>query len=191
MATDKQVSALSAQLDKVLSKPVSELVQNQAAWGAINFEQARAPLETVVGLANHLKVLPVEILPGATIESFTAVFAQVAGLVDQINQFSVTAGDPNGTKNSIVQQAQGIADNTLTTVQSWIAFLAYQRGDVQKNIEDLNSAVVKAKPKFPQAPSEFVLARRALGVRLGFRFLSTNGSAGAARRLAVASHWAW
>ena len=70
MATDKQVSALSAQLDKVLSKPVSELVQNQAAWGAINFEQARVPLETVVGLANHLKVLPVEILPGATIESF-------------------------------------------------------------------------------------------------------------------------
>lgn len=154
MATDKQVSALSAQLDKVLSKPVSELVQNQAAWGAINFEQARVPLETVVGLANHLQVLPVEILPGATIESFTAVFAQVAGLVDQINQFSVTAGDPSGTRNSIVQQAQGIADSTLTTVQSWIAFLAYQRGDVQKNIEDLNGAVVKAKAMLSQAETD-------------------------------------
>ena len=49
----------------------------------------------------------------------------------------------------------------------------------------------QTKPKFPQAPSDFSLARQALDVRSGFSVLSTTGSAGAARRIAVASHWAW
>ena len=38
-----------------------------------------------------------------------------------------------------------------------------------------------AKPKFLRAPSEFVLARQALGVGSGLRFLSTTGFAGAVR----------
>lgn len=48
-----------------------------------------------------------------------------------------------------------------------------------------------ANLKFPRSSSEFSLVPRALGVRSGFRFLSTHASAGSAQGRVAASRWAW
>lgn len=90
-------------------------------------------------------------------------------------------------------KAQNTPNSTIANYEDW---LVASYGRIYAEAFPMQyawkyHATRASNPKFLRAPGEFVFARQALGMRSGCRFLSTAGSAGAARTRAVGSGWAW
>lgn len=154
MATQEQVQIIRALTDELNVTPIDSLISNQQKWGSINFEAARRDLELMFGLSGHLKELPLEILPDGVANTFAQFLTQANSAVQSIKAFSIESGNPTGQRDQLVTQAHQYAEQLLTTTQSWIPFLAYQKGDVQRNIEALSKSVNDAKMILERAKSE-------------------------------------
>lgn len=144
MAAKEKVTNILALLDGVISRPIEQLISNPD-WGKINFEAARPDLNLLFGLCNHLKVLPIDLVPDPVADAFIASITQVGATIQKIRDFNIESGNPTGLRDQIVGQVKTHTEHLLTTTQGWIPFLAYQKGDIQKNIEELNNAVNGAK----------------------------------------------
>lgn len=143
MATTEKVTKIQELLTSITSTPIEGLISN-LNWGSINFQAAQPDLEMLFNLCNHLKVLPVSMIPESVADTFVASLNQAMTTIKTIETFKIENGDPTGTRNTIVQNVKAHAEHLLVTTQGWIAFLAYQKGDVQKNIDELTNAVVTA-----------------------------------------------
>lgn len=144
MASTERVQKIQSLLEMVTTIPIDGLISNPD-WGTINFQVAKSELELLFNLCNHLKVLPVEIVPEAVADTFVTSLNQAAATIHSIRSFKIEDGNPTGTRDQIVANVKSHAEHLLTTTQGWIAFLAYQKGDVQKNIEALTKAIETAK----------------------------------------------
>ena len=113
--------------------------------GNHNFAAARSDLELIHTLSQHLLDLPLELLPDSVGNAFLASLKQAKTVIDGINSFSLESGTPpNQLRDQYLSWAKSYGEHLLTTTQSWIPFLAYRKGDVQKNIEALSAAVKEA-----------------------------------------------
>lgn len=113
-------------------------------WGAINLEEARPDFDRIYDIINYLKVLPTEVL---TIDALTAIknaIVQINSLFSQISKFTIESDNPPAQRNSFISQIQKQADVLYTQASPWIPFLAYQKGDVARNIESLTKSVEEA-----------------------------------------------
>lgn len=144
MASIEKTAKVQELLASITATPIDGLISN-LNWGSINFQAARPDLELLFNLCNHLKVLPVEIVPEAVADGFVASLNQAMTTIASIRTFKIEDGNPTGTRDQIVAHVKAHAEHLLTTTQGWIAFLAYQKGDVQKNIDELTKAVGTAK----------------------------------------------
>ena len=72
-----------------------------------------------------------------------------------MRNFSIV-NNPNPTqqKDEIVAQIKRVGEFLLVATQGLIAFLAYQKGDVQINISALNAAVTTAEKIIESAEKE-------------------------------------
>lgn len=154
MATSDQVQKIRSIADTLTKIPIDTLVSNQQKWGSISFENARRDLELMYGLANHLKDLPIDIVPDGIATSFFNLLNQANTAVQRITAFTIESGNPTGQRDEIVGQIRVYAEQLLTTTQAWIPFLAYQKGDVQRNIEALNKSVEDANDILVKAKRE-------------------------------------
>lgn len=142
-ATPDQVLKIRETAEDLLEVPINELV-TKPEWGAITFEAARKDLELIFSLARHLLQLPVELVPQGVATTFLQSLTQSRDIIKSISAFELE-GSPREQRDAIVQSVTANAESLLGTTQGWIAFLAYQRGDVQKNIEVMAAAVSDAK----------------------------------------------
>jgi hypothetical protein len=130
-------------LSGVISTPIENLVSNPD-WGKINFETARNDLELIFDLSNHLKLLPIKILPDSIAANFVGAITRVGQTIQKIRDFNIeTTGTP-ALRDQLVGEIKSHAEAFLTTTQGWIPFLAYQKGDIQKNVKELTNAVTTA-----------------------------------------------
>lgn len=144
MTDQEKVKAILSLIEGVTSHPIDRLVSNPD-WGRINFEAARSDLELIFDLCNHLKLLPLNILPDPIAATFGVSITQAGATIQKIRDFNIeTTGNP-ALRDQIVNEVKANAENLLTTTQGWIPFLAYQKGDIQKNIEDLTNALKTAE----------------------------------------------
>ncbi len=142
--------------------PIDSLVSNPK-WGTLNFEVARSDLDLLFSLAGHLGGLPIKLVPDGTAQSF-ATSLDAANLSIQLMREFALEGNSNPTqhRDTIVAQIKTNAEALLLTTQGWIAFLAYQKGDVQRNVEALNAAVVTASTLIETAKADAAIARKEL-----------------------------
>lgn len=145
MATEQQVNSLRAAAAAVRKIPIEQLVSNPN-WGNLSFDSARAPLELSYSLAGHIEQLPVELLPGGTADSFKNAFDAVLAQISRMRDFDIASvsGTPSQHRDEIVANLKAASEALLVATQAWIPFLAYQKGDVQRNIQNLSSAVEQA-----------------------------------------------
>lgn len=145
MATADQLEKARTNINDILSVSVSDLISSPR-WGTINFEDVRRHLELIRGLAVHLSELPIEIVPDNAFGQILDALVNCRGLVQRINGFDLARSrDVGGDRNNMASEARSYSDQLLTTSEHWIPFLAYQKGDVQKNIQELSSSVTNAK----------------------------------------------
>ena len=144
MASKEMVAKVQDLLEVITATPIDRLISN-LDWGSINFQAAKPDLELLFNLCSHLKALPIEIVPDGVADNFATSLNQAMTTIASIKSFKIEDGNPTGARDQIIVNLKSHAEHLLTTTQGWIAFLAYQKGDVQKNIEELTNAIATAK----------------------------------------------
>lgn len=154
MASQDHIKRLNEKVATVLAFDRAKLTKRDN-WGSITFEKAAADFSRILDIANYLKVLPVEILTDQTADQIIQALEQCRTTFDQIAKFSLeSSGNPSSTRDQFVGQVKAHADQLFMQASPWIPFLAYQKGDVNENIAQLNSAVGKATAMIDQAKLE-------------------------------------
>lgn len=144
MATEQEVQTLQESLVSALAFREKSL-ESRAEWGSIKFEKASQDFGRIFQVLTHLSVLPVEYLTDAAISQIRGEIDAVIKLFEQINQFNIEQSNASQVRDSLVGQVHSRADQLYTVASPWIPFLAYQKGDVAKNIEALTESVQKAQ----------------------------------------------
>lgn len=153
MLADEKTEQILSLAKGVIAVTIDKLVSNPN-WGTINFEAARGDLDLLFSLCSHIQQLPINILPNAIADTFIASLTQAGATVEKIRTFNIENGNPTGTRDQILGQVKAHAEHLLTTTQGWIPFLAYQKGDIQKNIDALNKTVTEANGILDSSKSE-------------------------------------
>jgi flagellar hook-basal body complex protein FliE len=153
MATKEQAKSLTDLISKALEYYNNNLL-SRSEWGAINFNGAANDLERAKNILSYLNILPLESLPDNAINQITQAINQVTPILDQINKFSITNGNPTGTRDGIQSSLHGQVDNFYSQTASWIPFLAYQKGDVAENIKKLTDALNQAQKLIEQTKTD-------------------------------------
>lgn len=141
---DTQLQELQNEIKQFIAYDKDKLIKRQE-WGTISLEDARSDFDRIYDIVNYLSVLPLENL---TINALVAIKDQIKNinaLFSSINKFSIESGNPAEQKNSFISQVQGQADSLYTQASPWIPFLAYQKGDISRNIQSLSAAVKEAE----------------------------------------------
>jgi hypothetical protein len=155
MASEANLKQLMDMIDACIAKPIDELVSNPN-WGTINFEEAKPELAKFFSILNHLKMLPVDLLPDQAIITIIQQGKPVQNILESINKFAIEQANPFEQRNSLVSQLKPAVDNFYTNAHLWIPFLAYQRGDIQRNIQELNKTVADSSKLLANAKADVV-----------------------------------
>jgi len=118
-----------------------EALIHKSEWGSITLEAARHDYNRIFSIIEYLKVLPFEVLPQAAMNSIKTEINNVNGLFGRIVQFTIERENPANQRDTFINEIKSRADSLYTQAAAWIPFLAYQKGDVAKNIESLTEAV--------------------------------------------------
>lgn len=90
--------------------------------------------------------LPFYLLPDIQLEEIGNAVGQTSNHFAQINDLDIrTANNPQQTVQSLGDAAKGNADQITIQMAPWISYLAYQKGDVSRNISQIESAVSEAQ----------------------------------------------
>ena len=140
---DVQLKQLKDQIERFGKFDKSNLIKRQI-WGSISFESGSADFDRIYAVVNHLRLLPIELL---TIDALNQIFVELQAtnnVFDLINNFSIESGSPTQQRDSYLSQIGERADRLYAQASPWIPFLAYQNGDVTKNIDALTASVKEA-----------------------------------------------
>lgn len=154
MATQEQIKPLMAVIDTGLTFKEKNLI-NRSEWGSITFEKASQDLTRIFDIIGHLKSLPLEYLTDGAVTQIQQQVTAVNSHLQQVDSFSITsANNPSGTRDSLMTSVHTVTDQLYGVTATWIPFLAYQKGDVAKNITALNNAVGDAKQLLEDAKTD-------------------------------------
>lgn len=122
-----------------------ESLRSRPEWGTINFEEAREDFDRIFSICGYLAELPVERLTEQVVASIHQQLSQVVALFNEINEYSIESGNPTQRRDELISQVHQRAEELSSVASPWIPFLAYERGDVAKNIQLLQGAVEEAR----------------------------------------------
>jgi hypothetical protein len=153
MATENQVAELSTSVKKTLEFEKKDLVK-RPGWGTITFQNAEQDLTRIFELLNYLNILPLEYLTDQAVNQIKQKVDNILPILGEIDNFSIEQGTPPQNRDALVNRIHGVADQLYTDTAPWIPFLAYQKGDVAKNIATLSSSVEKANTLVDKTKNE-------------------------------------
>lgn len=144
MATPESAKALRDKIGTALAFREKSL-ESRSQWGSISFEKASPDLRRVFELLSHLSVLPLEYLTDTAITQIQSEVDQATSLFNRIDGFNIEQQTPTQVRDQLVSEVHSRADQLYTVAGPWIPVLAYQKGDVAKNIETLTASVTQAQ----------------------------------------------
>jgi hypothetical protein len=162
MATDALTKQLRELAEGCTQTPIDKLLVNPN-WGTITFEGCRPELERTYSMLNQFKLLPAELLPDGPMQQIVSSLPPVQATLEQIRSFSIESSNPTGTRDQLVAQLKTQADQFFAVAHLYIPYLAYQKGDVQRNINELTESVEQASQLVGSAKSEIEKKRGEIG----------------------------
>jgi hypothetical protein len=174
-----QVTRIRAASEEIQAVPIEQLVANAAKWGVYTFDKAKGDLELIFSLSTHLRTLPIEIIPDHLAEQIAVVAERTRDTLKTLAAFDPRQGNPNEMVEQLSAQVAAGAQELLVQTQSWIPFLAYQRGDVQRNIEQMRRAVDEARGVLDGSRTYFETTKREIdGIVVAAREASASAGVG-------------
>lgn len=143
MIDTAKVKALKDVNNKILSYNKDNLIK-RTKWGEITFEKSRSDYDRIFWFCTQLDTYPVEVLPISIINTFTNVLTRVFNDLSNIDKFTITNGNPTGTRDTFSNNLHNSVEDLYTNCVLWIPFLAHQKGDVERNIKNLSQTLVDA-----------------------------------------------
>jgi len=153
MAQQNEISKLLETIDSCLPSNIDDLVLN-SNWGNINFEISRPSVQVMVQLLTSLKNLPIELIPDNIFYEIQQITQGVSGTLQQMKAFTIDQGDPRGVRDAVNNQLKQQVDALTVVLAPWIPYLAYQQGDIQKNISKLRETLTQAETMIANAKNE-------------------------------------
>lgn len=142
MALQEKVDTLLNEIDEIINTPIDSLIKSKD-WGKFNFEDVEEDLTKLFEMLNHLKILPLNLLPDAEITKIIGGLTLPKNTINAIKTFDIEQPNAKATRDQYAKTIKTQIDAFYITTHLWIPYLAYQKGDVQKNIESLNTSVKK------------------------------------------------
>lgn len=140
-------------VDDCIATPIDSLIYN-SKWGTINFELARKELEKLFTMLNHLKLLPIDLIPNDVATDIYNRIVPILQTINEIRKFTVEQPNPVEIRNSLINNLKNQVNDFYKITHIWIPYLAYQKGDVQQNIELLTNSVKLAEEMLEGAKNE-------------------------------------
>lgn len=143
MASQQQAEALKNSI-KLLQSFDKKLLTARPELGNMTFEAATVDYDRIFDITNYLSVLPIELLTDDTCSTIESNINRCKDIFEEIKKFNLESQNPKQTRDSLVSKVTQRADALFTCASPWIPYLAYQKGDVNKNIELLSNNAGKA-----------------------------------------------
>jgi hypothetical protein len=89
--------------------------------------------------------LPIEYLPSNALATIKNELVSIIAIFNKINQFTVESPNPGQQRNEFVRDIQAHSELFYNQTAQWVPFLAYQKGDVARNIEALSQSIKQAE----------------------------------------------
>lgn len=156
MSNENNIEKLKDLLDACTATPIEKLISNPD-WGKITFEQIRPVLERTFRLTYELKTLPVELLPNEVQANIVNSLNQLKDSLKRISSFSIEGSNPSAARDEIANQFSHLADAFFNASHTYVPYLAYQNGDVQRNIKALTTSIERAEELIRNAKEEIAL----------------------------------
>ncbi len=140
MPNQETTDRLAQAVDAVTGQNIERLV-SRPEWGAISFKDCRDLFDDRLTLVRPLADLPIRLLPEAPAKAIADRVGAYAEHLKAIHEFRIdVVGDPNERRNTLANATRGHIDQIYSAVSPHAAFLALQRGDIDKSVRDLASA---------------------------------------------------
>lgn len=162
MLKPEKVETINQLSTSIISTTIDSLISNTTKWGSINFELAKEDLSSIYSLCSHLLSLPVAILTEAAADKIIESLTRCGQTVTKIKDFNIESGNPTGNRDQIISEVKTHAEQLLNNTKEWVPFLAYHKGDVQKNIEELSGAVTEAKGILENASKDVASTKKTI-----------------------------
>jgi hypothetical protein len=156
MAQETEVKELNGAIAAALAYKQKDLI-SRPEWGSIKFDGASADFERIYSVLSYLSILPLNYLADSTVIEIKRCINEVKNTFEQIDKFTIEQSNASQTRTNYVEQLHIKADNFYKIASPWIPFLAYQKGDVTKNIEALTNSVIKAQGLVDDAKTQIKL----------------------------------
>lgn len=153
MATSEEVQAFKNEINACLAFNMQSLVA-RPEWGTITFEESKEDFNRLEALLNSFNMLPLEHIPHGIIPQFTSALTPIKGVLDQISKFSVEIDAPSSVRQNYSNQLREHVKKFFMASHLYVPYLAYQRGDVERNIRQLNDTVIAAEQTAQKAKDE-------------------------------------
>jgi hypothetical protein len=143
MANEQLITELNQLAEQCTEVSIDELISNPK-WGTISFEGCRPELERAFSMLNQFKLLPTNLLPDAQASQIVQALKPLEKTLLAIRNFSIETGNPTGQRDQLITQIRSQSDQFFSAAHLYIPYLAYQKGDVQRNITELTSSAAQA-----------------------------------------------
>ncbi|MEZ9471675.1 hypothetical protein AB4211_15100 [Vibrio lentus] len=153
MATEQEVDRFLDLVNEITELTIDDLIYD-SKWGSINFEKAKADLTRLYALCNHFKVLPLEQLPSDIAQQMVSQGTPICNTVKNIREYTIEQENPSGVRDQYISQVQTQVDQFYKFAHIYVPYLAYQKGEIQNNIEQLTTSVSQAKKLLENAEVE-------------------------------------
>ncbi|EJL6368238.1 hypothetical protein NMR34_003459 [Vibrio cholerae] len=144
MATKQEVDKFLDLVNEITELSIDKLIYH-TKWGSINFEKAKPDLMRLYALCNHFKVLPLDQLPSDIAQQMLSQGAPIRNTVKNIREYTIEQENPSGIRDQYINQVQSQVDQFYKFAHIYVPYLAYQKGEIQNNIEQLTTSVSEAK----------------------------------------------
>ena len=140
----EKVTNLKKELQRILNLNPAGLIR-RPEWRSVHFGEIQTNIDRTYKLAHLLSILPVELLLENTIDNINMRVRRVADSFERLDRWIIeTAGDIAVSGDDLsrhIQSVQGTTNPFFEVTAQWVPYLAYQRGDVEQNIEKLTRSI--------------------------------------------------
>ncbi len=142
---DQELQRLRSVLDGIRGIDSANLI-TRPAWGSINFSAASSAFQSIYEIVSMLYSLPIERLPSSAANQISEALESAGRVLIRINTFAIeNSSNPNGERDQMVGEMLSMEQHVYQSTQAWIPFLAYLRGDIPRQLDEIARSVSASK----------------------------------------------
>lgn len=153
MISEDTLTNLRDYIRAISEYTVADLVKREA-WGTITFDSVKQHITYAINMTSLLAQMPLEALTDQAAHDLQSQMPAVASLFANIDGFGIEEGNAKVNRDQISSQVKNAVEQMHESYSRWIPYLAYARGDIDKNMGKIEDTIQGAKVQFNNAIQE-------------------------------------